>query len=107
MPRARLDDRMELRLDYGGRLGGLAFLGQQRKGSENQCEQGQPEPRAEDAVHCFCSLLGEVLEVAAGVFSPGAVVWAPWATSSFLITSDVPTGIVKIAPCRPPSASRY
>src|SRR5260370_22371197 len=87
-------------------LGGLAFLGQQRRGSENHCEQGQPEPRAEDALHCFCSLL-EVLEVAAGVESPVAVVWAPCATSPFLITSAGPPGIVKIAPCRPPSTSRY
>src|SRR5260370_8359695 len=87
-------------------LGGLAFLGRERRGSENQCEQGQPETGAEDALHCFCSLL-EVLEVAAGVESPVAVVWAPCATSTFLITSAVPTGIVKIAPCRPPSASRY
>src|SRR5258708_31970169 len=84
-------------------LGGFVFLGEQWRGSENQCEQGQPEPRAEDAVHCFCSLL----EVAAGVESPVAVVWAPCATSTFLITSAVPTGIVKIAPCKPPSASRY
>src|SRR5882672_2139320 len=89
-------------------LGGLAFLGQQRRGSENQCEQGQPEPRAEDAVHCFCSLLGVELDTAeAAAGSLSEVVWAPWATSFFLITSDVPTGIVKIAPCRPPSASRY
>src|SRR6267154_2867576 len=89
-------------------LGGFVFLGEQWRGSENQCEQGQPEPRAEDAVHCFCSLLGVELdagEAAAGSLSE--VVWAPWATSSFLITSAVPTGIVKIAPCRPPSASRY
>src|SRR5882757_4153272 len=89
-------------------LGGFVFLGEQWRGSENQCEQGQPEPRAEDAVHCFCSLLGVELdagEAAAGSLSE--VVWAPWATSSFLITSAVPTGIVKIAPCRPPSVSRY
>src|SRR6266850_7475027 len=89
-------------------LGGLVFLGQQRRGSENQCEQGQPEPRAEDAVHCFCSLLGVELDAAeAAAGSLSEVVWAPWATSSFLISSDVQTGIVKIAPCRPPSASRY
>src|SRR5216684_5889133 len=59
-------------------LGGLAFLGQQRRGSENQCEQEQPEPRAEDAVHCFCSLLGVELnaaEAAAGSLSE--VEWAP------------------------------
>src|SRR6266566_496759 len=88
-------------------LGGLAFLGQQRRGSENQCEQEQPEPRAEDAVHCFCSLLGVELDAAeAAAGSLSEVEWAPWATSSFLITSDVPTGIVKIAPCRPPSESR-
>src|SRR5260370_2895935 len=84
------------------------LLAQKRRGSENQCKQGQPEPRAEDAVHCFCSLLGVELDAAeAAAGSLSEVVWAPWATSSFLISSDVPTGIVKIAPCRPPSASRY
>src|SRR5258708_2660312 len=88
-------------------LGGFVFLGQQWRSTEDQREQGHLDPRAENALHCFCSLLGEVLEVAAGVESPVAVVWAPCATSSFLITSAVPTGIVKIAPCRPPSASRY
>src|SRR6266403_932513 len=88
-------------------LCGLVLLGQKWRSTEDQREQGQLDPPVENALHCFFSLLGEVLEVAAGVESPVAVVWAPCATSSFLITSAVPTGIVKIAPCRPPSASRY
>src|SRR5260221_2605301 len=87
-------------------LCGLVLLGPKWRSTEDQHEQGQLDSRVENAFHGF-SLLGEVLELAAGVESPGAVVWAPCATSSFLIASAVPTGIVKIAPCRPPSASRY
>src|SRR5713101_4465844 len=89
-------------------LCGFAFLGQQRRGSENHSEEEQPDPRVENALHHFCSLLGVELDAAEAAAGPlSEVVWAPWATSSFLIPSDVPTGIVKIAPCRPPSASRY
>src|SRR6266403_2786913 len=82
-------------------------LGPEWRSNGDQRGQGPLDPPVENALHCFCSLFGEVLEVAAGVESPVAVVWAPCATSTFLITSAVPTGIVKIAPCRPPSASRY
>src|SRR4029077_6549044 len=89
-------------------LCGLVLLGQKWRSTEDQREQGQFDPRVENALHCFCSLLGVELDAAeAAAGSLSEVVWAPWATSSFLITSDVPTGIVKIAPCRPPSASRY
>src|SRR6266576_433856 len=88
-------------------LGGLVLLGQKWRSTEDQREQGQLDPPVENALHCFFSLLGEVLEVAAGVESPVAVVWAPCATRSFLITSAVPIGIEKMAPCSPPSASRY
>src|SRR6266550_382117 len=89
-------------------LCGFVFLSEQWRGSENHSEEEQPDPRVKDALHHFCSLLGVELdteEAAPGSLSE--VVWAPWARSSFLITSDVPTGIVKMAPCRPPSASRY
>src|SRR6266581_712514 len=43
-------------------LCGFVFLGQQRRGSENHSEEEQPEPCAENAVHCFCSLLGVELD---------------------------------------------
>src|SRR6266481_6249152 len=88
-------------------LCGLVLLGQKWRSTEDQREQGQLDPRVENALHCFCSLLGEELELAAELGSPEAVVWAPWATRSFLMTSAVPIGIEKMAPCRPPSASRY
>src|ERR1700688_2735512 len=85
-------------------LGGFVFLSEQWRGSENHSEEEQPDPRVKDALHHFCSLLCVELDAAeAAAGSLSEVVWAPWATSSFLITSDVPTGIVKIAPCRPPS----
>ena len=38
---------------------------------------------------------------------PIVAVWAPSDTSCVLMAFALPTGIVKIAPCKPPSASRY
>src|SRR5712664_3834559 len=87
-------------------LGGLVLLGQKWRSTEDQREQGQLDTRFENALHCFCSLPGEVLEVAAGVESPVAVVWAPCATRSFLTPSAVPIAIAKLAPCSPPSPPR-
>src|SRR5882672_3363821 len=68
-------------------LGGLVFPSEQRTGNEKQGKRGQPNTWSWKTFHCFCSLLGEELELAAEVGSPEAVVWAPWATRSFLITS--------------------
>src|SRR5882672_1698072 len=64
-------------------LCGLVLLGPKWRSTEDQHEQGQLDSCVENALHGFCSLLGEV---AAGVDSPAAVVLAPCATSSFLIT---------------------
>src|SRR6266852_80608 len=89
-------------------LGGLVFPSEQRTGGEKQGKHRQPNTRTWKTFHCFCSLLGEVLEgEGTAVGSPVAVVWAPCATSCFLIASAVPADIVKMTPCRPPSASRY
>src|SRR6266481_5371815 len=49
-------------------LCGFVLLGQNWRSTENQHEQGQFGPCFENAVHCFCSLLDEVLVAAAGVF---------------------------------------
>src|SRR5215469_15487026 len=82
-------------------LDGLGFFGQQRVRNEKKSGDEKPNTRVQNALHYFCSLLGEGLEELAtgeAVGSGGAVVWAPCATRSFLIISAVPTGIVQFSP---------
>src|SRR5258708_17053704 len=89
-------------------LGGLVFPSEQRTGGEKQGKHRQPNTRTWKALHCFSSLLGEVLEgEGTAVGSPVAVVWAPCASSCFLMASAVPAGILKITPCMPPPGSAY
>src|SRR6267378_5650202 len=72
-------------------------------------QQQQPDTSdAKNALHGFFSF------VAAGLVSElppssciGMLVRAPCATISFLSASALPVAIVKMAPCNPPSASRY
>src|SRR5260370_39512330 len=89
-------------------LAGLVTPSEQRTGGEKQGKHRQPNTRTWKAFHCFSSLLGEVLDgEGTAVGSPVAVVWAPCASSCFLMASAVPADIVKMTPGRPPAGSRY
>src|SRR5258706_3321846 len=94
-------DRRHLDLD------GLVFPSEQRTGGEKQGKHRQPNTWTWKALHCFSSLLGEVLEgEGTAVGSPAAVVWAPCATSCFLMASADPPPKLKKNPREPPPGTR-
>src|SRR5260370_40615025 len=78
--------------------------------AREECHTQQEEYNSalQDSRHGFCSLAsGALADVLSASSFIGTLVRAPCATSSFLSASALPTGIVKMAPCRLPSASRY
>src|SRR5258707_6193596 len=94
--------------------GGLLCRGRNRLGME-RCWRGEGDQNqnsdggaVENALHGFFSLAasGFPLELPESSCT-GTLVRAPCETRSFLNGSALPSGMVKMAPCNPPSVSRY